>query len=87
MTILQKEPKSQFIGKGEVKGFEFTLLFANSRAFMYKVSNGGLTYYEVFLRKIHSKFGHVMYPRSKAFGLWAWSIFNFNKAKQKFESL
>ena len=82
-----KELEESFIGKGEVKGFKFTLLMSNPRGFMYEVVNGNLVYYEVFLRKVHSVYGHVMYPRSKSFGVWAWSVFGYDKALGRFERL
>ena len=82
-----KELEKEFIGRGEVRGFKFTLLYGNSQAFMYKVTSSGLSYYEVFKCKQNSRYGVISYPTAKAFGVWAWSIFNFDKAKQKFELL
>ena len=82
-----KELEKEFIGKGEVKGFKFTLLNANSKAFIYEVDNCDFIYYEVFLRKIHSRYGHVMYPKSKSFGVWAWSFDNLDRATAKFKQL
>lgn len=82
-----KELEKTFIGRGEVKGFKFEQLFANSRAFVYKVDNHIQTYYEVFLRKQNTKFGTISYPRSKSFGLWAWWYSNLDKAMAKFNQL
>lgn len=82
-----REPEKEFIGKGEAKGFKFKLLNANPRTFLYEVDIGHSKHYEVFLRKIHSQYGHIMYPRSKSFGVWAWSFYNLDRATAKFNQL
>lgn len=83
MKVLPKE----FIGKGEVRGFKFKLLITNPDTYLYEVTYEGQKHYEVFLRKMHRRFGHVMYPKSKAFGKWAWHFGYLDKAEKKFYSL
>lgn len=52
-----KQLESNFIGKGEVKGFEFTMVKKSDYAYLYMVENKSFdsdnkdTYYEVFERK------------------------------------
>jgi hypothetical protein len=82
-----KELEKEFIGRGEVRGFKFTLLYGNSRAFVYKVVNQGSEYYEVFRRKENTKYGVISYPSSKAFGIWAWYCSTLDKAMAKFNEL
>jgi hypothetical protein len=75
-----KELATQFIGKGEVKGFEFTQLKAGN-AYLYRVTNGHSTWYEVFKRKIN-KWNQVSYPRAKSFGIWAKSTACLGRATE-----
>ena len=81
--------KKSFVGKGEVKGFRFTQIKKNQYAFLYQVDNidSKKVRYEVFKRKVNKQFGNVSYPRSKSFGLWAWSIFDYQKAIDKFDEI
>jgi hypothetical protein len=82
-SILAKEPAAEFIGIGEVKGFKFKRVFANEKYFIYSVTNDQITWYEVFKLKPHGMYGHIMYPKAKAFGIWAWSVSTFEKALLK----
>jgi len=83
-----KELEKEFIGRGEVKGFEFTQLIANSHAFLYKVTDTfGNVNYEVFQRIVNHKFNCVSYPKSKSFGLWAWSFLSHEAAIERFYSI
>lgn len=80
--------KNTFIGRGEVKGFEFTQLFATSSAFCYKVvSEHGSEHYEVFRHIVNKKYNCVSYPKSKSFGVWAWSFYSYDRSMVKFNSL
>lgn len=82
------ELKITFIGRGEVKGFEFTQLYATSTAFCYKVvSNIGHEHYEVFRRIVNKKHNCISYPKSKSFGKWAWSFYNLQRALDKFNKI
>lgn len=76
-----------FIGRGEVKGFKFTQLGMTDKAFLYQVDTGDTILYEVFEKRINRRFACVSYPTSKAFGIWAWTYSNLDKAWQKFKEL
>ena len=79
--------KSNFIGKGEVKGYEFRLLGMTDRAFIYEVDTGNSKYYEVFKKKLNDRFGCISYPTSKAFGIWAWTCKDIRTAIKKYNQL
>jgi hypothetical protein len=80
-----KQLEKEFMGRGEVKGFKFTQLFASSAAFLYKVCSGSSERYEVFLRKENTQFECISYPSSKAFGVWAWSFQTLEKAIERYK--
>lgn len=82
-----KELEKEFIGKGQVKGFKFTQLKQNERAFLYKVDTGSTIHYEIFKRKVNKRFGCVSYPSNKAFGLWATTKKNLDTAINYFNTL
>lgn len=75
-----KELRETFTGIGEVRGFEFTQLEATNKAYLYKVDVFGQIHYEVFKRRENTRYGNVSYPTSKAFGKWAQTTRDFNKA-------
>lgn len=80
--------EEQFVGKGEVKGFNFLCLKSNKWGFLYEVyTNDGKTHYEVFERKINKQYACESYPGSKSFGKWAWTYGDREKAMAKFETL
>jgi len=95
-----KELEKQFTGKGEVKPFEFLQNRVHTTAYLYEVfENGVISHYEVFKRKItpvcidfenriysETEFKEV-YPKSKDFGVWAWTCRTYEKAWYVFESL
>ena len=83
---MKKLPK-EFIGKGEIKGFEFRLLSKKPNAFLYQVNTGNQIHYEVFKRIENKRFGCISNPTSKAFGIWAWSSSNLVQAIKKFNEL
>lgn len=66
-----RELKLKFTGNGEVKGFEYTCLKMTDSGYLYRVECYNRVWYEVFRRKV-GVYG-VRYPRSKSFGVWAWS--------------
>ena len=96
MILLEKE----FAGIGEVKGFEFTQINERTQAYWYKVTDEQQNvHYEVFKRKntpvcidfenrIYSdtEFKEI-YPKSKDFGVWAWTYKNYKDALNKFKEL
>jgi hypothetical protein len=66
-----KELQEVFIGKGQVKGFMFTLVKKTEFAYLYKVDTGDSVHYEIFERKENTKYNCISYPSDKAFGVWA----------------
>lgn len=84
-----KELKKEFIGIGEVRGFQFKQLHANGYAYVYEVFNpeANKAHYEVFERLENTAFDCVSYPKSKSFGVWAWCINNYEKAMEKYEEI
>lgn len=90
-----KELKKKFVGVGEVRGFVFTQLLKTDHAYLYQVecdfSPDGYdeigVHYEVFERRINTRYGTVSYPKSSAFGVWAYTVKDFNVAVIKMSEL
>ena len=80
-----KELSEHFIGRGEVRGFEFKQIEKADNGYIYSVTGEGVTHYEVFKRRENTQFDCVSYPRSSSFGVWAWSINTLEKAKERLE--
>lgn len=80
---------TEFVGRGEVKGFEFHQLLRGKNACIYRVSTPGTKHYEVFKIKVLCKpftnEQYEAYPKANSFGVWAWSnrqyVFAYNKFK------
>ena len=83
--MLQKL-ESQFTGKGEVKGYNFLQVYENDKGYVYKVYNSESKHFEAFLKKStalcinfekreysETEFKEI-YPKSKDFGVWAWTV-------------
>jgi hypothetical protein len=75
-----KELQTDFIGKGQVRGFKFTQISKTNTAFLYEINTGDMIYYEVFRKRINRRYGCESYPTDKAFGIWAWTTSNLNRA-------
>lgn len=56
-------------------------------AIFRKVHTGNNNHYEVFKRKINTKFNCISYPSDKSFGLWAWTYKDLDNAIYKLEEL
>jgi hypothetical protein len=83
-----KELATEFIGIGEVRGFKFTQLAKNDKAYMYEVvAPENAMHYEVFERVENDYYGTITYPKSNSFGVWAWCISNKERAEDKFKSI
>ena len=80
-----KELDEEFIGRGEMRGFKFKQLEATNKAYLYKVDMNGAIYYEAFKRRENTRFGCVSYPTGEAFGVWAKTTKDYNKAIAYFE--
>ena len=83
MKLLEKE----FLGKGEVRGFEFKQVQKSNTAYVYEVNSGCSIYYEVFRRVVNTKRQKEVYPLAKHFSIWAWTQMNYESAKRKFNQL
>jgi len=81
-----RELKTEFDGRGEVKGFKFRQISKTDRGYIYSVDFDGKTHYETFKRVENTRFDTVSYPTSKAFGIWAWSNTDLDKAKKRLKS-
>jgi len=82
-----KQLAQEFTGIGEVRGFKFTQLRKTNKAFLYEVKTGDQIHYEVFKRVVNKRFACESYPKSKAFGISAFSIMDIGKALKKFNEL
>lgn len=77
-----RELQSEFIGKGQVKGFKFTQVQKTKYGYIYEVKSYNRTWYEVFKRVENSYYNVVSYPTNKAFGVWAWTVNSIQKANE-----
>jgi len=90
----------EFLGKGEVKYFKFQKIITGYSNFMYKVEILDKSiHYEVFKRKLtplcidfenrvySDKEFKEVYPKSKDFGIWAWTFNTKELAIEKLKSL
>lgn len=88
---VEKIPRAlakQFFGRGEVRGFSFTQLAENDRAYLYQVEEPcGTIHYEAFEKKINERFNTMMYPKSNSFGKWAFSFQSRHKAYDLFKGM
>lgn len=78
MKQLQKE----FKGRGQVKGFTFTQIKKSEHGYIYKVNTNDNFHFEVFYHKENKMYNCVSYPTNKAFGLWAWTCGNLERAEE-----
>lgn len=76
-----------FTGNGEVKGFLYTQIECADKAFLYEVNTGDSIYYEVFKKYVNRRFACESYPSSRLFGISAWTYYDLNQAKEKFNEL
>jgi len=96
-----QELEKEFIGKGEVSESKFIQIFDSVHGYIYEVKQLDVhtPLFEVFKRKntpicidfenrVYSdtEFKEI-YPKSKDFGVWAWTCNNIEDAKLKFDSL
>ena len=78
--------KKEFVGRGEVKGFNFSQISKTNWGFLYEVNTGHMIYYEVFKKRVNHRFVCVSYPTSRAFGIWAWTTTDIKQANKILES-
>lgn len=72
--------KKEFVGRGEVKGFNFSQISKTNWGFLYEVNTGHTIYYEVFQKRVNRRFACVVFPTSRAFGIYAWTTPDLNRA-------
>ena len=94
-----KKLEEKFTGSGEVRGFNFKILRRGKNALWYVISSGEKRHFEVFMVKttpicldfenrIYSETEtKEIYPKSKDFGIWAWTYTSMAKAIDKFNEL
>lgn len=82
-----KELQTKFTGRGEVKGIIFTQELVSDNGYIYRCEMNDSVYWEVFKRRINKHFNNVTYPNGNAFGKWAWTYQNIEKALEKFEEI
>ncbi len=86
-----KEPPANFIGKGEVRGFQFKQIRIGAKACIYEVQTGYSAHYEVFkiqtIRYPKSEQLYHPYPKANSFSIWAWTYKSFEVAFCKFREL
>jgi len=91
-----EELPTYFVGVGEVDGFRFRLLQKDD-LYLYEVKSPNSVHYELFREHIVPKCidfnnriysereGKVVYPKSKDFGVWAWTTYSMKRAKEIFD--
>jgi len=85
-----RELPIEFIGVGEVAGYYFKQVFTDGKWYIYLVNiNSKPSHYETLQRREiiatntkYAKENYVAYPRSNAFGVWAWTAKTLEHAKQ-----
>lgn len=82
-----RELKESFIGKGQVRGFEFTQVKKTEHGYIYKIDTKNTICYEVFHKRVNSQYNCISYPSNKAFGVWAWTYNTLDKALNKLEDI
>ena len=81
-----KELKEYFSGKGQVKGYVFNQISKTKLGFIYEVKGKDSIHYEIFKRRENAMYDCISYPTDKAFGLWAWTCDNLERAEEILES-
>lgn len=84
-----RELETRFIGRGEVKNFDFKQVECTVHGYIYQVTPPDVNkpHYEVFRRKINERFQSVSYPKSTAFGRWAWTCTTLAEAREKLAAI
>ncbi len=85
---LHIEPlKKCFFGKGEVRGYKFIQVKKSDKVFIYEVTSDNRKHYEVFKKRVNTRFACESYPTSKGFGIWAYTCMTLERALAKFKEL
>lgn len=75
-----KELKEYFSGRGQVKGYVFNQIKRTKHGYLYEVRGKDSVHYEVFKRRENTLYDCVSYPSDKAFGKWAWTCGDLDRA-------
>jgi len=67
-------------------GFDYKQIKATAEGYIYQLTSGNTTRYEVFKHKINTRFNVVSYPGNEAFGSWAWSCITLDYAEFKLKT-
>ncbi len=87
-TSQLKELPVEFVGRGEVRGFEFRQIMKSDKGYIYEVRQLELKpYYEVFRRIENHRFGCISYPGSSSFGITIWTAKTMADALERFKNL
>ena len=82
-----KELRKTFTGIGQVKGYEFLQICKTEYGYLYEVKEKDAIHYEVFKRRENTLYDCVSYPTDKAFGLWAWTCSDLERAEDKLNEI
>ena len=87
-NAMLRELPVEFVGTGEVRGFQFRQVSRTMFGYIYEVRVPGAQecHYEVFRRMENARFGCVSYPKSKSFGAWAWCCDSLAKARERLKA-
>lgn len=87
-SAMLRELPVEFVGTGEVRGFQFRQVSRTMFGYIYEVRVPGKSgcHYEVFRRMENARFGCVSYPKSKSFGAWAWCCDSLAKARERLKA-
>ena len=78
----------EFQGRGEVKGYDFKQIRSSEFAYIYEVlATNGCKWYEVFTKRVNTRYGVISYPGSKQFGINAWTCKTFERAEERYNQL
>jgi hypothetical protein len=85
-SLFPTELPTSFIGRGEVKGYQFNQVRRSNEAYIFEVYDTfGNRWYEVFKRVIDTRFNKIAYPKSKSFGISAWTAKTLPIAEERFQ--
>lgn len=85
-SLFPTELPTSFIGRGEVKGYHFIEVKRSNEAYIFEVYDTfGNRWYEVFKRVVDTRFHKIAYPKSKSFGISAWTAKTLPAAEERFQ--
>ena len=82
-----RELKEYFSGTGQVRGYIFNQICKTEYGYLYEVKEKDAIHYEVCKRRENTLYDCVSYPTDKAFGLWAWTCSDLERAEDKLNEI